>query len=225
MSARLLLVDIDGVLVFEADPPFLADKEVLRLHDNLAARLQGLHIPFIILTHRSRREALHILAQLGLTDMRSNDIIAAEDLFFAALRAGRFRALFGQGLAKSLIFPTIYRRLGIAPADIAFIDDKRSNLLDLASRGLGWAFLAPSSVNADAGTIETFALDEFLSCLESLPERGALVELVPIHLPIADWQRTGINTHDHGRHWFNTGRRIGRSARLLLRRGLERRHG
>ncbi len=83
----MLLLDLDGVVVFEAEPPFFLAREIILLHQNLKATIESLEMPVVILTHRSQREAKHILACIGLSVPTSiAAVMAAEDLFLAGVR-------------------------------------------------------------------------------------------------------------------------------------------
>ena len=75
----LLLLDLDGVVVYEAAPPHVEAVELILLHDLLDNALQGLGIPVVVLTHRSRAEAAVILRSARL-ERGLAGVIAAEDI-------------------------------------------------------------------------------------------------------------------------------------------------
>jgi hypothetical protein len=213
----LLLLDLDGVVVFESGPPLLPSLEILRLHDGLAAALRSLDAPVVVLTHRSRREALHILDAAGLPPTALEGILAAEDLFRAGLRHGGPLGLLRHGLRKSWVLPLIERRWGVPPERIAFVDDRLDNLEDLMARGLGLALHAPSAVTGTR--LVSFELAEvvrlFVAWRQGRMPDG-LVALAPAASAVGPWQRTGLHTRREGRHAFNLARRLGRLARTRL---------
>lgn len=217
---RLLLLDLDGVVVFESGPPMLPGREILRLHAGLEAALRGLGAPVVVLTHRSRREALHILDAAGLPRDALAGVLAAEDLFRAGLRHGGARGLLRWGLRKSWVLPLVEERFGVPPGRTAFVDDRLDNLEDLLGHGLGLALHAPSDIaTGDAGLV-SFELDEAVRLFAAwaagtLP--GGLVSLAPAEAAVAAWQRTGLHTRRQGLHAFNLARRVGRLARARLR--------
>jgi hypothetical protein len=218
----MILLDLDGVLVFEADPPFVSSREIILLHQNLEAEIAALGMPVVILTHRSQREARQILAATSLTVPTSlAAVIAAEDLFLAGIRYGA-RRMFSHGLRKDLVLPALERRFSIHRSQIVFIDDRVDNLQDLLTAGLGLAIHAPSYLADDRQSLMTFDLADAFSAIRSW-HRGAspaeMIRLQPRELRMAPWRRTGLCTTSEKRHAFNTARQIARTMRLgLLRR-------
>ncbi len=61
----LLLLDLDGVVVFESGPPRLAELEILRLHETIVDRLAEFGVPVVVLTHRSRADGMSYSAKRG----------------------------------------------------------------------------------------------------------------------------------------------------------------
>jgi hypothetical protein len=214
----LLLVDLDGVVVYECAAPFADRVEIFLLHRHLTSLLGKIDAPVVILTHRSRSEARRILHAAGLNTDVLAGIIAAEDLFLAGLRGGLAKmARFG--LRKSLILPAVEARFGVPRNRIAFVDDRMVNLQDLLESGLGLAMLAPSKIGADRASLHSFDFADVLATfaewrrehvpgtLERLPDRSGAVE---------PWQRTGLCTTREGRHAFNVARRVGSIVRRSL---------
>ncbi|MBV8165681.1 MAG: hypothetical protein JO021_02735 [Alphaproteobacteria bacterium] len=212
-----LLLDLDGVVVLEARAPG-GEQEILRLHPDLAGRLSALGLPVIVLTHRSRAEARVILEAAGLPMASLHRLVAAEDLCLEALRRLRIRALLRGGLRKSFALSLVERRDGFAPADLAVIDDKPANLDDLRRHGVGLALLAPAQPRDAAAGVIGFDFAE-AACVIARWIAGArpdvAVRLTPRTVRLAAWQRTGLSTASSGRHWFNTVRALGASARTL----------
>lgn len=222
MIGSMIFLDLDGVVVFEAEPPVVSRREIILLHQNLGAEIGALGVPVVVLTHRSQREARQILAAAGLNVATSiAAVIAAEDLFLAGIRYAPLR-MFSHGLRKDLVLPVLERRFLIHRSRIAFIDDRVDNLQDLLSAGLGLAIHAPSYLMADRQLLMTFDLADAFSAIRSW-ERGAspaeMIRLQPRELLMAPWRRTGLCTTSQKRHAFNTARQIARTMRLgLLRR-------
>lgn len=216
----LLLLDLDGVVVFESGPPLLEALEILRLHDGLTTLLDGLDMPVVVLTHRSRREAAQILQAAGVEVSRLGGIMAAEELLRAGLKHGGVAGVVRHGLRKSWILPLIEERFGISRKDIAFIDDRLENLQDLLAHGLGLALHAPSDVVAARRALVSF---DFAEALERIAEwregrlGGGIVALPAREYSVLEWRRTGLHTRRQGRHVFNMARRVGRAMRETLR--------
>jgi hypothetical protein len=168
-----------------------------------------------------------ILGAAGLSHLR---LIAAEDLCAEALRRGRWLALARGGLRKSFALSLVERRDLIARRDMAVIDDKPRNLEDLLRHGVGLALHAPTRLGDDGGGLIGFDFAEAARVLgrwvdgavpgsQGGPQGRAPdspVRLTPRGCRIAAWQRTGLSTAASGRHWFNTVRALGASARLRL---------
>jgi hypothetical protein len=210
MADKVLLLDLDGVVVFEAIPPLVAKREILRLHEGIEALLRGAPFPVVILTHRSRAEAKVVIGSAGLTVGSTAKIIAAEDLFIEACRHRQFIRLARQGLLKSHALKLVERLFGVPRGYMAIIDDKPHNLDDLLRHGVGMGLLAPSRILEDEKCLVTFSLAQALQQVaEWQPEResGCARQLPEISRPVAAWQRTGLDTSRDARHPFNVARR------------------
>jgi hypothetical protein len=213
---HLLLLDLDGVVVYESGPPLLPKLEILRLHDELNALLKGLDGAVVVLTHRSRAEAARILQAAGMDLSRLAGIMAAEELLRAGLRQGGLGGVIRWGLRKSWILPVVEERFGVPRARIAFIDDRLDNLHDLLNHGLGLALHAPSDATPGRQAIVSFELREALDRIAAWRQgqlEGQLISLAPKEIEVSAWQRTGLHTRRQGLHVFNAVRRIGRFLR------------
>jgi hypothetical protein len=216
----LLLLDLDGVVVFESEPPFLPELEILRLHAKLNPLLQGLDASVVVLTHRSRAEAARILEAAGVDLSRLAGIMAAEDLLRAGLRHGGIGGLIRWGLRKSWILPVVEERFGISRQHTAFIDDRLDNLHDLLDHGLGLALHAPSAVSLSGQSMVSFEFGSALDHIAAWREGWSgvkLISLAPKQILLSEWQRTGLHTRRQGRHVFNAVRRFGRMVRQPFR--------
>jgi hypothetical protein len=214
---QMLLLDLDGVVVFEAEPPLVATTELLLLHDDLASAIPALDIPVVVLTHRSRREAKQILQAAGVATTLSG-VIAAEDLFLAGIRHAPIR-MFASGLRKDLVLSVVEQRFGVERSRIAFIDDRIDNLQDLVAAGLGLGIHAPSYQVTDQPVLITFNLDDAFELIQNWDRtkpQARIFSLAPRQLAMSFSHRTGLSTVPHRHHLFNFARRIGRILRLSL---------
>ncbi len=220
INLQLLLLDLDGVVVYEGGPPLLDGVEILRLHERIADRLASLSIPVVVLTHRSRTEAARILQAVGLPTGSLAGVMTAEDLAKAAVRHGRFRTLLTQGLRKSLILPVVEKRFGVRREAMALIDDRVENLEDLIAAGIALAIHAPSHESAE-GRLVSFNLDEAIEVIrlwKSDLVAKRYVCLSPQELPLDASRRTGLCTTRQGRHAFNVLRTTVRRLRQSIQR-------
>jgi hypothetical protein len=214
----LLLLDLDGVIVIEVTPPDVAKPEIILLHECLDEALSNINVPVVVLTQRSRAEANVIMQSAGLTATRVAGVIAAEDIFKAALKSGRRWFLLRDGLRKSWILPEVEERYGVARHNIAFIDDRHDILEDMLGNGIGLAILAPSGITADGSGLVSFDFHEVVSFLKSWRGMKApsILTLPTKEISIERWRRTGVGTIRRSRHMFNRVRRCGRMIRHLV---------
>ena len=212
----LLLLDLDGVVVYEMAPPEVQKMELILLHDLLVDALQALDVPVVVLTHRSRAEAAVILGSAGLANGVAG-IMAAEDILSAAFTYGTPWQLLRKGLRKSWALPAIERQYRVDRKNIAFIDDRLDNIKDLVGNGVGIALHAPSGINGDGGLISF----DFRQAVRMLQEWNGdrtipILSVASRTLPESEWSRTGISTGTLTMSPFNQARRYGRSLRKLL---------
>jgi len=214
----LLLLDLDGVVVIEIAPPHVAKLEIILLHELIDEILGNVHVPIVVLTHRSRAEANLILQSAGLTDREVAAVIAAEDILKAALKSGRRWLLLRHGLKKSWILPEVEKRYGVARRDIAFIDDRHDNLEDMLENGIGLAILAPSGMAIDGLNLVSFDLKQIVRLLEDWKGERVphILTLASREISIERWRRTGVGTNQGSQHIFNKARRYGRMIRSLV---------
>ncbi len=210
---HLLLIDLDGVLVVEAEPPAVPSRELLLLHENLHRHLAGMAARKVILTHRSRREAGAILKALRLEAPLIEGYLAAEDLFAVAWREVGAFGLFRGGLRKSAMLGALEDRLSMKRTNFAIIDDNRINIDGMLAHGIGLALHAP--IGLAGGELISFdwsAADKAL--VEwSAGSPQALVSLPEVNRPLERWQSTGIHTRREGQHLFNAVRLAGHRLR------------
>jgi hypothetical protein len=209
-ATSALLLDLDGVVVFEAGPPLLETREILALHDDLPGALAALGLPVVVLTHRSRREAAVILDAVGLPTEALARLIAAEDLFAEGVRRRRFGQLLRGGLRKSLALKLAEQATGAKREHMAFIDDRQGNLEDVLSKGVAMGLHAPSYLDPDGSGLVTFDLSQAMQLLADWAAgrtAGTMVALDPQSRPVASFRRTGFDTTRHDDHFFNRARR------------------
>jgi hypothetical protein len=217
-SQTLLLLDLDGVVVFEAGPPHLEKAEILLLHEVLSEALAGLQAPVVVVTHRSRAEAQRILEAARLDSGVISHLVAAEDIFRAGLKYHGIFRVARKGLRKSLVLPLVEERFGIARARMALIDDRLDNLEDMLSNGIGLTLLAPSLMEK-GDSLVSFDVHEAMEAFKKWggsERRETVVPLTARTFAVEAWRKTGLDTHRQGRHLFNLMRRVGRATRTRL---------
>jgi hypothetical protein len=212
----LLLLDLDGVVVYEVAPPRVEKLELILLHDLLVNTLQAVGVPVVVLTHRSRAEATVILNSAGL-EKDVAGLMAAEDILNAAFTYGTPWQLLRKGLRKSWVLPAVERRYRVDRKNIAFIDDRLDNIEDLISNGIGVALHAPSGINDD-GSLIGFDFEQAMQMLRewNSDRTPSILSIAPRIVTISKSYRTGINTGTFTMSPFNRARRYGRSLRQLL---------
>jgi hypothetical protein len=212
----LLLLDLDGVVVYEIAPPHVQKLELVLLHDLLIKALQALGVPVVVLTHRSRAEAAVILKAAGLENAVAG-LMAAEDILNAALTYGTPWQLLRRGLRKSWVLPAVERRYRVSRENIAFIDDRLDNIEDLVVSGVGVALHVPSGMNRD-GSLISFDFEQAMRLLrEWTGDRSPPILSVPTRIVVeCDLSRTGISVGRFATSPFNRARGYARSLRQLL---------
>jgi hypothetical protein len=212
----LLLLDLDGVVVYEMAPPRVKKLELILLHDLLVNGLQEVGVPVVVLTHRSRAEAAVILGSAGI-DKNVAGLMAAEDILNAALMYGNPWQLLRKGLRKSWTLPAVERRYRVDRKNIAFIDDRLDNIEDLVSNGVGMALHAPSGINDD-GSLISFDFQQVVEMVRDGSSEGtsSTRSIAPRIVTDMELNRTGISTGSYTMSRFNRARRFGRSLRERL---------
>ena len=214
----LLLLDLDGVVVFEAEPPHLAKAEILLLHDLLSEVLKQMQAPVVVVTHRSRAEALRILEAARLPSSVLGGVMAAEDILRSGLKHHGILRVVRKGLRKSLILPMVEKQFGISRTRMAMIDDRLDNLEDMLSNGIGLALLAPSLME-NGHSLTSFDVNEAIRVFTSWGGRErqeTVVRLTALTIVVESWRKTGLDTRRQERHLFNLMRRMGRATRTRL---------
>ena len=229
-SGRLLLLDLDGVVVLESGPPLCETLQILVLHEQLVAQLARLGMPTYVLTHRSRSEALRILEAAGVPESGLAGVFAAEDIFFSAIRHGLAFTVLRHGLRKSLILPELKRRSGIGRSRTILIDDRKDNVQDMLDSGVGLVLHAPSEIAADGRSFVTFDFEEAVQAITGwTAETPTVITQRGLRLEPGHVRHSGMNTRAQARHVFNIVRPMrrhlgswlaetGKSIRLRFRR-------
>jgi hypothetical protein len=214
----LLLLDLDGVSALERRSPVDNSLEILRLHDDMAELLARFECKVVVLTHRSRKEALKILHAIGLRDWSADDVFAAEQLLWARGRSP-WRIL-RDGLVKSAALPDIEARFGVSRQRMAIIDDREVNLTDLVGAGVGLGLMAPSQIHEDGAVITSFDLSEAIQIFTAWRaggDAGRIHSLTPRTIGAPSARQTGMNTRQDGAHLFNWTRYLARHGRNFVR--------
>jgi hypothetical protein len=165
MQKAILFVDLDEVLVTRLDT--YSDKEKIVMIQPLSGKkLKDFTGQWMILTHRSRKEALQIVNNLEGIDGFAKDIFAAEDIIRAAILTGQFFSLVRHGIQKKLILKTASRKYGLEPKRVAILDDNPANIDGILAGGGGLGLLAPKPEITDR-EISTFDFEKVLAKYKS----------------------------------------------------------
>jgi 3-deoxy-D-manno-octulosonate 8-phosphate phosphatase KdsC-like HAD superfamily phosphatase len=173
-TGKLLLLDLDGVLVTDGDGDTSVGSEIIKIHKELVTQLNNLSLPVAILTHRSRCEAMQIIDALGLSTHQLYNIFTANDIFFFGLRFKGVSFLVKNGSKKSIILSYIQKRYNIQAKNIAFIDDRLWNVEDLMNAGIGLGINVPAAKVINQHKIVTFSLCAALDKVKRWYELGEL---------------------------------------------------
>jgi hypothetical protein len=218
-SSALLLLDLDGVCALEKASPDGPALELFKLHQDLGAGIAALGFPVVVITHRSRKEALRILSAIGVDRGQMEGIFTAENFLFASL--GKPLDLFRHGLLKSAALRAIERKFQVSRGNMAIIDDRDDVLHDLKTNGVGLCMKAPSQNSGQSDDLVSFEFSEAAQVFAEWREQDSawaeIRPLTPYRLQVAQGWRTGKNTHLSKFTVFNMVRVVARYARAMRR--------
>jgi hydroxymethylpyrimidine pyrophosphatase-like HAD family hydrolase len=223
-SKKLLLIDLDGVLVTDGDGDTRIGREILIVHPEFSEKLKYLNLPVAVVTHRTRREADQILAALNISNEILVSVYSANDIVLSALAKGRLRTLLQQGSLKSLVLSRINEKLHIQTSSMAFIDDRIANIEDMHSCGVGMTIHVPKARLIESDMMETFNIDEAIASLQEwCSEKDGIssvqrsINLKPVIKKIDKSCKSGIIMKRHKWDFYGMTRHFIHRSRLLFR--------
>lgn len=191
---KLLLLDLDGVLVTDGTGDTKIGSEIITIHKELSEQLADIKIPVAVLTHRSRGEALQIIHALGLGQFNFAAIYTANDIFISGLKFKGISFLLKNGSRKSIILSQIEKSFNISPANVAFIDDRLCNVEDLVEAGVGLGLNAPAAMVLKDQKIQAFDLVAAFEKIQVWCQQGSQTHSI-VHLePVVTMLHTKANT-------------------------------
>ena len=223
----LLLLDLDGVLVSDGEGDTCVGKEILCIHPGLKNYLRTLDFPVAVLTHRSRKEASQIVKTLELDGVELLEVFTANDIAFRRLTPGRFLSLLRFGARKSRIIPYIQARWKVNPEDIAFVDDRKENVIDMVRVGVGLGVHVPAArFLGDQRTVSTFDMEDLMAQIQdwsdSKGQKGSgarMISLKPIQIPQQQGMFSGVVMQESGLQIFKRIRGLRRLFKRFIRWG------
>jgi hypothetical protein len=160
-NKAILFVDLDEVLVtrLSVSPD---EETIVMIQPAAESKLKDRFGQLMILTHRSRKEALQIVNKINGLQCFAKDLVAAEDIIRAAILTGQIFSLLRNGIEKKLYLPIAERKYGINRRRFAILDDNPSNVDGILNSGGGLGLLAPKP-EINGGEVTTFDFDKVLS--------------------------------------------------------------
>ncbi len=214
----LLLFDLDGVLVSNGSGDTRPGQEILRVHPHLEKFLQGLECSIGVLSHRSRGEVLQILDVLDYDSIDNRFVFTANDIAFRYPTPQRLFSLVSTGLRKSRILKYLEVKHRIEAAEVAFVDDRRENALDMHDCGVGLSIQVPPArfENGAVFSYDPSALGrELLAWRRAEGGTGRFVELPEVRIDQIDAMFSGRVMVERGVQVFSRIRKIRRLFRNL----------
>ena len=200
---KLLLLDIDGVMVVE-------DYNI-PLHPDALDRLHYHKVNFAFLTHRNRGDADPLIEELGMHQSPFfYGCFCANDIMMGSLSVSGIKSLIRNGMLKSKALSRITKEVRIDVQDIAFVDDKPQNLKDMQDNGVGLTLQAPSFFMNDR--IVSFDFEDLLLAFKSWNCRNLQRVMLDIDL-------TGKQVIEKKATLFSKFRSAGRLTRSFIGRG------
>ncbi len=225
-TKKLLLIDLDGVLVTDGDGDTKIGREILIVHPGLSEKLKYLNLPVAVVTHRTRREADQILTALNISKDSLEGVYSANDIVLSALAKGRLSRLLRHGALKSLILSRINEKLNIPALSVAFIDDRIENIEDMRSCGVGMTIHVPKARLLESDTMETFNIDEAIASLQEWSNENEYdgispvqrsINLEPVIKKIDNSCRSGVIMKRHKSDFYGMTRNFIHRTRLRFR--------
>ncbi len=199
MKTQLLLLDLDCVTVFGLNGKEGILESLLLLHPDIVQSLEKIDIPVVLLTHRSKKDAIYIQKQLALRGVVFAGLICSQDLFHCAIRNFKLRHLFMVGLSKSLSLNKLEQDFGVDRSGMVLIDDREENLLDLLNVGLMNGILAPFTepdAKTDQSVLSTFDFNEAIKYLQSENlVSSPIIRLKPCMRYVSELEKIGEISH------------------------------
>ena len=168
----LLFLDLDEVIITRLE--IKADREIVTaLHPSIVRCLCRAYKQIVILTHRSKKEALQILRLFNGIEDLILEVVGAEDLIWTSIATGQILELAKKGFKKKLFVKFASRKYGVRPENMAIVDDHCNSVSGILDAGGGMGFLAPKPVVTKA-EIRTFNLHDMVAqyCLFSKKGSG-----------------------------------------------------
>lgn len=198
-NKKLLLIDLDGVLVTDGCGDTRIGTEIITVHTRLAKQLEALNLPVAILTHRSRCEALQIIDALRLKSHKFLGIFTAKEILIYGLRFKGLSYLLRNGSRKSIILPYIEKRFNIPASSVAFIDDRMGNVEDLVNAGIGLGINVPAARVIEGARVETFDMNNAFEKVKTWSKQenlsyssNTLIRLLPVTIDLSVDAASGI---------------------------------
>lgn len=148
-NRRLLLVDLDGVLVCTQETTEKSET-VVEIHPNTPRIFERNAARMGILTHRARPEAEQIISELGINPDSLNCFFSAHDLWRCAIRDGNTLRLLRHGTRKSFILSHLELRHDIRREHVAILDDMPAIAREMLNAGAGLAMVAPPTARTSS---------------------------------------------------------------------------
>ncbi len=223
-SKKLLLVDLDGVLITNSWPENQANQICYLLHeDNIGQEIANNGQTIAVLTHRHKAEAEQILEFLRIDSTHIAQCYSAQELWFCAKKYHPILSTIIGGMKKSLILPLIKAELGYHPQDIAMIDDRLDVLSDMSNHGVGLTILAPFQGNSSQNTSQTitFSFSEALTVFNKWSNSKSANKPQHISLKERVVANSTLRLHSHAlvlhrRDLFSVLRKISRVLRRFI---------
>ncbi len=186
LNRRLLLVDLDGVLVYTMAVAGKSET-VVKIHPNAPEIFERNAARMGILTHRARPEAEQIVSGLGINPDRLVCFFSAHDIWRSTIRDGNILRLLRDGTRKSFILRHLELRHGIRRENVAILDDMPAIAREMLNAGAGLAMVVPPiarplspnfSLEAAVSIFDAWCLDriEDHAPIRLVSESGYLVE-------------------------------------------------
>lgn len=166
-TKKLLLLDLDGVMV-AGERSGRGQVEQLRLlHPELPELLKKRNFEIILFTHRAYADAQAIRKALHKMGVPILHCISAREMLFSALKQARFSELLLRGLSKKYGVASVVQKFGAIPSELTLIDDRIEIINEVLAEGIGQGLHVPFDVRE--GELVSFNFANAITYIEGTP--------------------------------------------------------
>lgn len=184
-TKKLLLLDLDGVMVAGERTGRGGTEELRLLHPELPDLLIKRNFEIILFTHRAYADAQAIRKALHKMGVPILHCISAREMLLSALKQTRFIELLLGGLSKKYGVASVVQKYGASVSGLTLIDDRVEILNEVLAEGIGQGLHAPFEVQHEQ--LISFDFAQAIKHLDAIhTDQAVPISLVAVKKSISD---------------------------------------